>query len=167
MKIIRMLAPLLVLCGCATSRVELTHEPTIERLRKIPVVAMEFQDAAMSDVVAYIAMNLHCVCHPMVFPQQTIQGEVVAYTIPFDTFDGEDPTCPKDRLKGTNETVMLRLGPAITLRVNDSTMLDVIQAVVRRSEGSLEIAEDLIRIRTKKVQPPVAHVQKGPAADPF
>lgn len=62
---------------------------------------------------------------------------------------------------------MVRLGPAITLRLNDSTVLDVIKAVVRRSEGSLEIAEGQVRIRTKKVQPPAAHVQKGLAADPF
>jgi hypothetical protein len=167
MRKVHILALALFLAGCTTSRVDLNHEPTAERLRKIPVVAMEFEDSAMSDVVAYLAMSMHCVCHPMVYPTQTIGDDIVTYVIPFDTFDGEDPDCPKSLLRGTNETPLVRLGPAITLRIRNGTMLDVVEEVTKQSQGSTVIGEDEITIRTKKVQAPVAHVQEGPLPDPF
>ncbi|OGV61140.1 MAG: hypothetical protein A2283_24015 [Lentisphaerae bacterium RIFOXYA12_FULL_48_11] len=156
-----------VFSGCTTSGVIIHHEQTAERLRKIPVVEMDFKGAATSDVVEYLALNLHCIGHPPIYPKQIIKENSVTYVIPFDTYDAHNPNSSALELKGTNKTEVTRLGPAVTLRIRNSTMLDVMKEVTKKFQGSAEVSKDQITIRTKKVQPPVAPVQNVPAAGPF
>jgi len=167
MKNISLLILTFVFSGCTTSGVIIRHEQTAERLRNIPVVTMDFDRAATSDVIEYLALNLHCIGHPPIYPKQIIKGNSVTYVIPFDTYDAHNPNSLVLELKGTNKTEVTRLGPAMTLRIRNSTMLDVMKEVTKKSQGSTEVVKDQITIRMKKVQPPVAPVQNVPAAGPF
>jgi len=153
--------------GSQAGRVVVRDSATAERLRIIPVAKMTFDGCAFSDVVEYMAMNLHCVCHPVVHPSQTTSNDAVTYIIPFDRFDGENPSSPKDLLKGTNETSIVRFGPAVTLSLTNCTMLEALGAVTRVTQSATDIDKDQITIINRRLQPPPLRVQKGPVPDPF
>ncbi len=128
---------------------------------------MCFDGWALSDVVEYMAMNLHCICHPVVHPSQTTSNDAVTYIIPFDRFNGEDPSSPKALLKGTHETDIARFGPAVTLRLTNCTMLEAFGAVTRMSQSTTKIDKDQITISNRRRPPPPLRVQTGPLSDPF
>ncbi|MBI3987352.1 MAG: hypothetical protein HY343_10550 [Lentisphaerae bacterium] len=70
-----------VACGAcyATTNCVIQHEPTAARLRAITVPTINFRNAAMSYVVEFLANGWHCMGHPWVYPEQTIQGRIDHY----------------------------------------------------------------------------------------
>jgi len=145
-----------MLSGCASTSLVIEDEETAERLRKIELPELDFQRATMPDALTFLASSIHCMCHPIVYPTQIIQGDSVLYSIPFDTYDAHDAHDPNvdAQLKGSKETKMLRRGPTLTMQMKDSTVMDVLRAITKAVNGTTTIQKELITIRTKNVEPP-------------
>ena len=129
-----------------------TNAPTVV-LGRIIVPEIELQEAAMSDVIHFLALSSVPVGQPHPSIRQDITRSNVTYRITWARRRDESGT-----LIGT--------GPAITLKATNISLLDLFKKVAALADATMEIGEEEIRIQTRRVQPPVA-VQNGPAEAPF
>ena len=97
----------LAAAGCATTDFSVHHKPTAAWLAKIEIPEIDFRNAAMSDVVDFMAISWHCICHPMTYAKQEIHGDSVTYSFHIDFYDPHDPNSRPVGIKGTNETQMV------------------------------------------------------------
>jgi hypothetical protein len=113
MKRIMPIFAMVLFAGCTTMLPR--DDAAVLRMKSVIVCEVDFRNAAMSDVVNFMANSWHCVCHPWINPTQEIDGDTVTYHFHVDQYDSNDPNGSIDPVKGTNETSLVRLGPMVTL----------------------------------------------------
>jgi len=129
---------------------------------------VHFQDAAISDVMEFVANSWHCICHPWIYPTQKIEGNTVIYHFYMDDYDPHDPSSSCDLIKGTNKTEIVRLGPIVTFHEEKINLHDLLLELVKQVDGTLEINGNSVKIKTNIEQPPALLQNETAApADPF
>ena len=165
MKRITILLAAIMLAGCAIPGMR--DQPAAQRLDGVVVPEVDFRSAAMSDIVDFIASSWHCICHPLVYPTQEIDGESVTYSFHVDAYNPHDPTSSIGLVKETNETTVVRLGPTITFHAENISVLDLLTQIVDEADGTLEIHGDRVTIKTRKIEPSSPPYSERAADDPF
>jgi hypothetical protein len=165
MKRIITIVAMAALAGCVTTSSR--EAAGTSRLKSVIVPEVDFRDAAMSDVVEFVANSWHCVCHPWIHPTQRIEGDSVTYHFHVDDYDPHDPDSSIGLVKGTNKTSFVRLGPMVTFHAEKINIHDLLTQLVEQVGGSLEIRGNDVTIKTKKVEPSSPPYSERAADDPF
>lgn len=163
------LVPSIVIClavtGCATSSpIVVRDEATAARLDRIIVPEVDFRSASISDVIAF----LHICCLPIGYDppplRQVVEKAGVTYFVPVPSQDHPDVRGPGEMWE---EPQIETFGPSITLSRRQLSLLEVYRAVADLGATSCEIRENMIVIKTRKVQPSSPPYSERAADDPF
>jgi len=131
-----------------------TNSPTAG-LDKIVIPEVDFRDAAMSDVVTFLAMNSVPLGQPSPRIEQTVTRSNTTYVIKW--------TENKDK-----DYSLVPAGPGITLKASHISLLELFKAVTLLADGKIKIRNNKITIETKNVLPPkTVPVNNKPLPDPF
>jgi len=153
--------------GCAAPQLIITDNDTAARLDAVTVPEVDIRAAALSDVVAF----LHAGCLPVGYSPPPVRQDVgktnVTYFIPVPP-----PTHPSVKIGKQGfweQPKLVRLGPSVTLSARYISMLKLFEKVTTSSRAKCEVRRDIVVLTVRKVQQPVAPLQKesAPKADPF
>ena len=147
----------LLAAGCATTPGVFDEAPaSVAGLKEVSLPAVQIQNEALSDVLQSIARGTGCNCHSAYHPVQVIQGDAVVYTLRHCSNSPRDPETPPCVLESSALPELVRLGPAISVRMGEASLYDLLLKVVEQAHAKMEIRPDAIVIRTRKIDPPAA-----------